>query len=223
MEWVPQKVVNVALLLTVLAVLACLAIIAVAQVRVHRRRRADRAARAANPDLPPDPLITPLVLQPELTSPLVARGQRPSTAVIVLTTLFAGFAASAIVRPWCGLVVGPLVLLVLLRPRWRFVLSLFPFLALGLCGLYVAVVQFRSHYPVGLEWPGAFWRARTLGWLAIVFLAADVIVGLARRGESQPDPDPDPAHDSDLATAAATVPDSSGEPASAPTPEPPAT
>ena len=107
--------------------------------------------------------------------------------VIVLTTLAAGLAASAIVRPWCGLLVAPAVLLVLLRPRWRAVLSLFPFLALGLIGLYVAFVQFRSHYPVGLEWPGGFWRARTLGWLAIIFLAADVLVGLARRGENQPD------------------------------------
>ncbi len=209
---------------------------------MRRRRRADRAARAVVPDLPVDPVLAPVVLQPVLASPLVARGRRPSVPVIVLTTLFAGFAASAIVRPWCGLLVGPLVLLVLLRPRWRAVLSLFPFLALGLCGLYVAVVQFRSHYPVGLEWPGGFWRARTLGWLAIVFLAADVIVGLARRGESQQDPDagsdpdatPDtvasvgppaaaqifePALDPELAPATVTPPDPSGDPP--PTVEPP--
>ncbi len=187
LEWVPQKIVRIGLLLSVLGVLACLAIIFMAQVRVRRRRKAARAARRADPDAPPDPLLAPMVLQPELTSPLVARGRRPSTAVVVLTTLFTGFGTAAIVRPWCGLLVGAAVLLVLLRPRWRAVLSLFPFIALGLCGLYVTVVQFRSRYPVGLEWPGGFWRARTLGWLAIVFLAADVIVGLARRGESQPE------------------------------------
>jgi hypothetical protein len=187
LEWVPQKVVRIGLMLTGLGVLACLAIIAVAQLRLRRRRRDARAALAADPDAPVDPVLTPTLLQPEFASPFVARGRRPSTPVIVLTTLFAGLAAAAVVRPWCGLLVGAAVLLVLLRPRWRAVLSLFPFLALGLCGLYVAVVQFRSRYPVGLEWPGAFWRARTLGWLAIVFLAADVLVGLARRGESQPD------------------------------------
>lgn len=191
LEWVPQKVVRIGLLVSVLGVLACLAIIGVAQLRVRRRRKAARAERLAAPDAPVDPLLAPMILQPELTTPLVARGRRPSTAVIVLTTLFAGLAASAIVRPWCGLLVGPAVLLVLLRPRWRAVLSLFPFIALGLCGLYVAVVQFRSHYPTGLEWPGAFWRARTLGWLAIIFLAADVLVSLARHGESQPEDKPD--------------------------------
>lgn len=203
LEWAPQKVVRVGLLLSVLGALACLAIIGVAQVRVRRRRKAARAEQLADPGGPVDPLLAPMVLQPELESPLVARGRRPSVPVIVLTTLFAGLAASAIVRPWCGLLVAPAVLLVMLRPRWRAVLSLFPFLALGLIGLYVAYVQFRSHYPVGLEWPGGFWRARTLGWLAIIFLAADVLVGLARHGENQPDagdneppelePDPAPA------------------------------
>jgi arabinofuranan 3-O-arabinosyltransferase len=209
LEWVPQKVVRLGLLLSVLGVLACLAIIGVAQVRVRRRRKAARAEQQADPGAPVDPLLASMVLQPEFASPLVARGRRPSVPVIVLTTLFAGFAAAAIVRPWCGLLVAPAVLLVMLRPRWRAVLSLFPFLALGLIGLYVAFVQFRSHYPVGLEWPGGFWRARTLGWLAIIFLAADVLVGLARHGENQPDPeDNEPPEPEDSSNS---VPEPAGE------------
>jgi hypothetical protein len=167
----------------VLGAIACLAIIFVAQLRWRRRRRDARANAAEHPDAPPDPVLTPPLLQPELSSPFVARGERPRAGLIALTTIVAAVVSGAIVRPWVGLLVGAAVLLVLLRPRWRGVLSLFPFVALGLCGLYVAVVQFRSHYPVGLEWPGAFWRVRTLGWLAIVFLAADVLVGVARRGE----------------------------------------
>jgi hypothetical protein len=192
LEWEPQNVVNVALLLSVLGGLACLAIIFVAQLRWRRRKRDARAYAREHPDAPPDPELEPTVLQPEFASPFVARGKRPSAGVIALTTIVAGAVSAAIVRPWVGLLVAAAVLLVLLRPRWRAVLSLFPFVALGLCGLYVAVVQFRSRYPVGLEWPGAFWRARTLGWLAIVFLAADVLVGLARRGERQDDPEPEP-------------------------------
>jgi hypothetical protein len=190
LEWVPQKVVRVGLLLSVLGALACLAIVFVAQLRWRRRRRAARAYAAAHPDEPPpDPELVPAVLAPELASPFVARGGRPSAAVIALTTIVAGLVSAAVVRPWTGLLVAGVVLLVLLRPRWRAVLSLFPVVALGLCGLYIAYVQYRSRYPVGLEWPGAFWRARTLGWLSIIFLSADVLVGLARRGEGQADDD----------------------------------
>jgi arabinofuranan 3-O-arabinosyltransferase len=197
LEWVPQNVVNVGLLISILGGLLCIGIVAVAQLRVRRRRREARAAAAVDPNAPPDPLLEPTVLQPELASPFVSRGRRPSTAVIALTTIAAGALAALAVRPWCGLLVGGAVLLVLLRPRWRAVVSLFPFVALGLCGLYVAVVQFRSRYPVGLEWPGAFWRARTLGWLAIIFLAADVLISLARKSDTDPpgehigDPDPE--------------------------------
>jgi hypothetical protein len=87
-------------------------------------------------------------------------------------------------------------LFVLLKPRWRAVLSLFPFLALGLCGLYAAASQFHYAVPAIFEWPTQLWRVRTLGWLAVVFFACDAIVEIVSRHaarEQQPAAVPDTA------------------------------
>ena len=50
-----------------------------------------------------------------------------------------------------------------------------------LAGLYIAVRQARHHLPPIFEWPTLFVRARTLGWLAVVVLAADVAVEIVLR------------------------------------------
>jgi hypothetical protein len=101
----------------------------------------------------------------------------------MVTGVLMGIAAAALVRPWCGLLVGGLVVLALVRPRWRWLLSLFPAAALVVCGLYVASNQIREDWVTDINWPTRFWRLRTLGWLAMVTLVADAVVGLVRRAE----------------------------------------
>jgi hypothetical protein len=59
-----------------------------------------------------------------------------------------------------------------------------------LCGLFVAWAQFRHDYPPQFEWPTGFWRIRNIGWLAILLLAADAVVGLVRKAEPPPDEEP---------------------------------
>jgi hypothetical protein len=75
LEWVPQKVVRIGLLLSVLGALACLAIIGVAQVRVRRRRKAARAEHRADPGAPVDPVQNRWCSNP--SSP--PRWSRPAT------------------------------------------------------------------------------------------------------------------------------------------------
>lgn len=186
LEWVPQRVVNVALLLSVLGALVCLGIIVVAGVRWRRRRKQGTAVAS-----PAEQLDVP----PVIGTPLVAPGVRPGVIAITLTTIVAFLIGAVFVTAWVGVVLGALVLLVLLRPRWRVVLSLLPAVMLAGCAAYIAAKQWRTNLPPTFEWPTFFWQVRTLGWLSVVFLAGDALVEIARRprrdlAESDPDPAP---------------------------------
>jgi hypothetical protein len=172
LEWVPQRTVDKALAASALAVLACFAILVGAFVR--RRRRGVReepavAARVALDDAPPT-----------LASPLVAPGARPSARVIGLTTVVALLLGGFFVTPWVGLLLAVAVLAVLLRPRWRAVLTFVPAVGLAACAVFITVKQVHGHYPSVFEWPTFFWQIRTLGWIVVLFVAGDAIVELAR-------------------------------------------
>jgi hypothetical protein len=180
LEWVPQRTVNRALAASVLSVLACVAVVAVSLLRRRRRRREGLVP----------PAIEPRV-DAELASPLVAPGRRPGVAGAVLATLLATAVGAVVVTPWVGLLVGAAVLLVLLAPRWRGVLSLVPAIALAGCGAFIAAKQLRSHLPATFEWPTFFWQVRTLGWIAIVFLAGDALVEIVRTRSRRRDPAPE--------------------------------
>jgi len=166
LEWAPQRTVNKALALSTVGILACLAILVVA----FARRRTQRFPAVSDP-----------AGAPALASPLVAAGTRPGAFGIVCATLIAGLLGALAVAPWVGLLLGAVVLLVLLRPRTRFLLSLFPPVALAACGAFIAAKQVYAHYPATFEWPTFFAEIRTLGWLVIVVLAADALVEIARR------------------------------------------
>jgi arabinofuranan 3-O-arabinosyltransferase len=169
LEWVPQRTVNRAIVLSIISIAACLVIIALSLLLRRRRRREGLVPAAIEPRA-----------DAELESPLIAPGRRPGVIGIVLTTLIALGVGAAVVTPWVGLLVGAAVLLVLLAPRWRGVISLVPVIALAGCGVYIAAKQFRTHLPATFEWPTFFWQVRTLGWIAIVFLAADALVEIVR-------------------------------------------
>jgi hypothetical protein len=181
LEWVPQRTVNRAIAASILFVIACLAIVAVSLLRRRRRRREGLVPAAVEPRV-----------DARLESPLVAPGRRPGVVGIALTTLIALAVGAAVVTPWVGLVLGAAVLLVLLFPRWRGVLSLVPAIALAGCGAYIAVKQYHVRLPATFEWPTFFWQVRTLGWIAIVFLAADALVEIVRTRSRRSDPAPAP-------------------------------
>jgi hypothetical protein len=178
MDWVPQKTVNLAIAISVVAFLLCLAIVLVAFVRRRRRRREQVV------------VAVPLRVDPVLVSPLVAYGERPRWFGITLTTLIALVMGGVFVNPLIGVLLGAAVLLVLVRPRFRVVISLLPAVALAGCGAYIAAKQFRTNLPATFEWPTFFWQVRTLGWVSIVFLAGDALVEIVRthrRGPAEPE------------------------------------
>jgi hypothetical protein len=173
LDWTPQKTVWTAIWLSVVGGLVCIGLIVAGMV--SRRRRRERADAAFDGDGASE--VAPM---PQLASPLVALGHDVPTAAIVGTTIVATLLGSLLIRPWCGIVTGGATLLVLLRPRFRAVLSLLPFLFLGLCGLYAAASQYHYHVGPIFEWPTQLWRVRTLGWLAVVLFACDALVEMVR-------------------------------------------
>jgi hypothetical protein len=73
------------------------------------------------------------------------------------------------------------VLLALVRPRARVLLSVGAAALVALAGLYTAVQQFRYDYLPQFEWPTRFHRAHVIAWAAVCLLAADALVELVRR------------------------------------------
>ena len=187
MEWMPQRTVNRALMLSAVTILACFAIVLGAFTR--RRRR----ARAGTPDTLPvrvDEDDRPA----EIVSPLVAGGTRPSTGGIVVTILIALVMGVVFVKPWVGVLFAAVVLAVLLRPTWRALLTFVPALGLAACGAFVTAKQIHGRFMPVFEWPTFFWQVRTLSWIVILFLAGDALVELARTRRAPADPrTPDPA------------------------------
>lgn len=197
LRWTPQRAVNVALVLSAIGGLLCLGIVAVSLTRSRRRRRTAAALATASAD------ASVSLAAPVLTSPFRSRGHTPRTLSTAATVALTAIVAAVLVRPWSGVLAGALVLLVLLRPRWRGALSIVPATLLGVGGLYVAVGQLRHHYAPLFNWPSFFPAMRTVGWLAIVLLAADVVVGLVRRAE------PDAPDEPETMAPAATAPPTS--------------
>ena len=128
----------------------------------------------------------------------------PGPVAAVVTGLLAGVAAALLIRPWTGLLVGGVVIVVVLVPRLRWLLSLFPALAVLFCGAFVVWSQTKNDWRTDINWPTHFWQLRTLGWLAVLALASDALIGLVRRAEPgeqppldddslAPRPDDDPA------------------------------
>ena len=173
LEWEPQNTVNRALGISTAAILLCLGVLFVAAAR--RRREQTVGTAVCDAELP------------MLASPLVARGSRPGKAGVFVTTLIAILVGGLVVAPWVGLVLGAVVLLVLLRPQRRWIISLFPPVALAACGAFIAAKQVYARYPATFEWPTFFSEIRTLGWLVVVVLAADAIVEIARNSKTTED------------------------------------
>jgi hypothetical protein len=123
---------------------------------------------------------------PELGSPLSAGGHRPVWwAFIVAPVLAGGIAAGVLVRPKIGLAIGAAVLLILIIRHLRFLLALTAIGLVAATGVYTVKHQSIFHFPPG-GWPINFEPASLLAWTAVVVLAADAIVEVARGGSRRP-------------------------------------
>jgi hypothetical protein len=171
LEWVPQRTVQRALALSIVSVMLCLGIVLVSR----RRRRMGTVAPVAAQDL----------------WPTLGRADADAAPVgwigAVVTGLVLAVFAGLVVRPEIGVVVGAATVGVLRWPQWRRWFALLAPTFVVLAGAYIAFRQARRHLPPIFEWPTLFVRARTLGWLAVVVLAADVAVELVTRWRARSD------------------------------------
>ena len=172
LEWLPQRTVQRSLALSMVAVMLCLGIVLFSSP--HRRPGA-----ALVGDQSPATLVKPWH---------DASGGAHRVASVISALVVGGF-AGVVVRPTVGVGVGIAVALALRFVSVRALLRLLPAAAIGATGLYIAFRQARHHLPPIFEWPTFFSRIRTLGWIAVVTLAASAVVDLVterRRDGSQP-------------------------------------
>ncbi|HXY93341.1 MAG TPA: DUF3367 domain-containing protein, partial [Acidimicrobiia bacterium] len=165
LEWTPQRDVWVALAISAAALLACI----VLACWPRRRARDDVGDVGAAIDG-----------EVTLGNPLVAHGTTPRWRVVVVAVVVAGLGAAFVSRWWIGAVVGAAALLVLLRPRWRVLLTLGAVACVAGTGLYVLVQEHRYRYPYDFFWVDHFSAAANVAWLAVLLLAADALVEVAR-------------------------------------------
>jgi hypothetical protein len=181
LEWTPQRLVWVALVVSGVTIVAC------AVIGCWPRRRRRRRAQANPPGEVPateaqvegivvvevgaDPVAAPL-----LSSPLRSSGTRPRWTVSVGAAILVGAATSAVISPEAGIPMALATFLALVIGYGRI------FLALASVGLLVAVDKMVTsgqdtfHYLAEFGWPTHFETASTLAWFAVAALGADAVV-----------------------------------------------
>lgn len=188
-EWTPQRTVERSIAMSLVTVTLCLGIVLVS----YRRQSSPRLGSIA--------VLARADVEPTI-APVVTAADHVSVTRRVVAAVIVGLFAAVAVNPVVGLAGAIAVALVLTWPRLRrwFVLAAPAFVLLD--GLYIAVRQVRHDFPPIFEWPTFFGRARLIGWLVVVVLAADVVIELAvgRRRRAEVDvepPDPDPSAPAD--------------------------
>jgi hypothetical protein len=122
----------------------------------------------------------------ELHSPLEPLGGSPVRGAVFFGPLLAGSIAAIVIEPWAGAAVAASVVLALVVPRARALLTVLPPLLVLAAGIYIVRNQIRYDLPPVFEWPTFFPRARPLAWLAVALAAADALVEQLRRGPHLP-------------------------------------
>ena len=172
MTWTPQRVVDVALLISGLTLLASLVLLVAPRRLVTTRRDAehDEAMRAG--------LVEPF--HPRLTSLLRSDGATPSWRVTVLLALAGGLAVGFFVMPLAGALIAVALAVELRVPRARgLVVAAIVALLLALTG-YMAWTQWHQRYLADIIWPTRFSPANSLAWTALCLLGVDAVVQFVR-------------------------------------------
>ena len=166
LHWTPQRLVDWALRLSALAV-------AVAAVIAWRGRSDRRRSALARPE-PERPLLRLLWHRETSVRPSVAAAVVAAAAVTALAAL--SLPDWQVLAPAAGLAV---VLALRCRRLW-WLAPMVAALSLGCAALYVLIQQYRFRYPPDFSWPTRFETVHILGVAAVVALAADYAVALAR-------------------------------------------
>jgi hypothetical protein len=167
-EWKPQRLVWIGLVLSTIGVLACVALIGFDV----RRRRVPAVVEAGSPMRPT--WSAPWTPGPQLpTRPTLIGG----LVALVLMGLFSG--------PVWGLLAGAAAILAV---RWRWGLTavrLGAVAGLTASALYITGKQFFERYPPDFNWPTRFEAVHWLGLLSVALLVIDAVLDVRaqRQGE----------------------------------------
>ena len=175
LTFAPQRIVNLALLLSALGILLAIAL-------AFTRPR--RSWTVADSDVA-------LPQQPAMASPWEAVGWRPPPAVAVGAVAVAGVLAGLVIAPAVGAGVAVALGLVLWRPRWRGLLSIGAVGLLAAASLYVVQLQVRYRFPTKIEWTAHFDKVALIPWAALALLCVDAtleVLAARRRRHDQRGP-----------------------------------
>lgn len=164
LNWTPQRVVWMSLALSAVALALCLGL-----ALIPRRRRA--VPSTTDPDA--------RWAEPSLGTPMLLGGNRPRAPVLAAVAVLAGLVGAALSSPWAVVLAAPLAL-ALWFPRARPLLGLAAVAAVLATAGFMVDQQVVHGYVPNIKWPGNFGPANTLGWAAILLLAADALAEAVR-------------------------------------------
>jgi arabinofuranan 3-O-arabinosyltransferase len=200
LSFLPQQRVDDALVASALVLVLCLCLaLWPRRLRLGRRRRGAIASRSpARDGGPDDPPAGPdragvrpgLPRLPHLALPVAGGGRRPGVITIALLALVCGAVAAALLPPtWAvtaGLAVFAAAIVACLLSWSRSIVALGAVGFAVAAGLATAIGQVHERLPADASWPAHFAGAGILTWFAVLALAVDAVVELARRGRPTP-------------------------------------
>ena len=161
-EWVPQRIVWIAIGTSAAAVLLC------ALLAVVSRRRGPRLDVAGPPP------------EPASWAALIGR-VAPGGPVPWLSLLLAGgawgLAAAAVSRPATGIVAGAVAIFAGRWPFGRLAARAGALVALAGLPVYAVAQQVAHHYWPSIDWPASLSSANDLAWLGLALLGSDLVAG----------------------------------------------
>jgi hypothetical protein len=196
LTWTPQRVINVALVLSGVTLVVSLVLIALPtrlfsgrSRRQHRRRRGRRdaslgsaeAGASSGTDTGPVPGRDGGPSHPALTSLSRSGGSPPPWSRSVGIALLGGLVAGLIVAPLTGVLIAAVVLLGLRVDRSRLVTVLGTVGLLAATAGYVTLHQHRNGFVSDINWPFHEGLANSLVWIALCLLGADGLVQWVRQ------------------------------------------
>lgn len=157
-SWPPQRVVDVAIVVSALGVLACVAIVAVGALRARRGARST-AVDAEEPSF---------VWTPGGARAIAVVDRRRLLLAGVITTVL----AALVLHPYAAV---PAAALVVLAARFPLVGRAAPAVLVAVAGMHALAFQVRDRYPTGGAWPRYFAVSHVAAMLAVLVLAISAV------------------------------------------------
>jgi hypothetical protein len=196
LRWTPQSKVDIALVVSLVALAACVLLV-LFPVRLRRLAARGKLRRKGLPSEDGgagfEQSFAPggdYLAEPELVSPFSAAGSSPRWWRVLLAGAAYALVAASLTKPLTGLAVGVAVGTALALGQGRFMLTLTSVGTVIGMAAYVVAHQAGNGFPADGAWPTQFGFANTLAWIGIVFLGADAVMDMVRRGASKGSPGP---------------------------------